>query len=424
MTVTNAFSTMGGSSEASQTMLEEDRPLAELEEVEEAFAYAAEALDAAERLEAASQDFKSVDDTTARLLNIAVESYIEKFGLSRLGLESNDLVLYDPSASVDNDGGTSPRSSNTSGEDDERPPEATRLKKLAKQLYAIVERVFKAIFDYFSNQKNWARKLIPLTKRYIGESDSLPERLAAQLRLKDRNLMMALHIDGSAPKKVPQLYEELATVFEKQHQYTAVSEVIRFVTATKEKDAGKIMREAEKLRDRLEEGLKVSLKPVGPGALPPVFKDKRSDKAAYYISKPMFGQNYITGIVGHQPGPSGSLRFSCGVHHDAAVPLRVQLFPVLTPEEIRQVCRIALRVCENVVRFSRDEELMKKALREASYLTSKETDQASVAALRNIAAVGQNSYIVHLRYVTSVTRSLMRYCAQSIARYEEVTQNG
>lgn len=425
----NAHSTMGGTSDTIGYPLEEEHPITNLEEVENALAYAAEALDAAERLEEASLNYAGMNATAERLMNVAVENYFEKFQIPRAALEANDLVVYDPAASSSNAasdaGGNADTATPTGGEDedDETPAGASRLKKAAKLLYALVERVFKAIFDYFATQKNTARKLIPLSKKYIGEADSLPSHMATQLKIKDRNLMLALHIEGVAPRKAADMYDELAATFEKQHAFSAVTEVIRVIGAVKDKNPERISKEANTLRNKLEDGLRASLEGVNPSTIP-VFTEKKSERVNYYASKPMFGQNYIVGSVGKDISVAGSFRFNCSIRRDAETPLRAAVFPVLTPDEIRQICRTALKVCENVVRFSRDEELMKKALREATYLNSKETDQASVAALRNVAAVGQNSYIVHLRFVTRTTQALMRWCAQSIARYEEVRQNG
>lgn len=137
----------------------------------------------------------------------------------------------------------------------------------------------------------------------------------------------------------------------------------------------------------------------------------------------MFGHNYIYGIVAKDVNADGTFRFKCGIQRDAEVPLRVPVFPVLTPDEIRAVCRTSLRICENIIRFSRDEELMQKALREATFLTTKEADKNAVAALRNFTNVGQNSYIVYLRFTTRTMQALMRWCAASIKRYGELTRN-
>jgi hypothetical protein len=93
----------------------------------------------------------------------------------------------------------------------------------------------------------------------------------------------------------------------------------------------------------------------------------------------------------------------------------------LTPDEIRQISRTTVQLCESIIRFSRDEELLQKVLREAGFVHTKEVDKSAVVALRNISAVGQNSYIVYLRYMVRTMKALMQWCAASIKRYEGVT---
>lgn len=394
----NAISTLGESGDTTIYRLDETHPIDNIFDVEEAVAYAGEAMDAAQRLEEA-QLADSTDPIAAKLLNVAVENYIERFSIPKAALESNDEPLE--------------------GE----PEGASRLKKVVLYLYAVVQRIFKAIFDMFRNQKNVARKIMVLTKQYIGESDSLSSSVANQLNVKDRSLMVALQIDGIVPKKAPELFDSLASAFEQQHAFVAVSEVIRLIAAAKDKNEERVNKAATELRVLLEEGLKKTLSVVDDPQSMSAFSEKKSATATYYVSEPLFGHNYIYGIIGKDVNADGTFRFKCGIQRDAEVPLRVGFFPVLTPDEIRAICRTALRVCENIIRFSRDEELMQKALREATFLTTKEADKSAVAALRNFTNVGQNSYIVYLRFTTRTMQALMRWCAASIKRYGELNRN-
>lgn len=397
MTGLTAYTTSGGSADVVDYPLEETHPIDNLQDIDEAVAYANEALEAAERLEEAQLNSTPDNALANQLLKVAVENYIERFQIPTAALES---------------------------EEDGDKDEAGRLKKVILYLYAIVQRIFKALFDFFRNQKLVARKLMPLTKVYIGEADSLTATLAGQMNIKDRSLMVALHIDGIAPKKIPEQFDRLAETFEKQYQFSSVSEVVRLISAAKEKNQERVVKEAEILRARLEAGLKAALTEVEPRSTV-AFSEKKVEGNTYFASDVTFGQNYIFGIVGDQVSTQGTFTYRCGIRRDAEVPLRVPAFPVLTPDEIRHVCRTSLRVCENIIRFSRDEELLQKALREATFLTTKEADKSSVIALRNITAVGQNSYIVHLRFVTRTMQSLMRWCAASIKRYQTFgSENG
>jgi hypothetical protein len=397
----NEFPTTGG---------EEAHPIDDLQDIEDAVAYANEALDAAQRLEE-GQLTDSTDAVAQKLLAHAVESYIEKFKIPMIALEdSTELAIREAQGSAQDDSHSD-------------ATQASRLKKVVLYLYAAVQRIFKAIFDMMRNQKATARRLMPLTKLYIGQADSLSSSVASHLNVKDRSLMVALQIDGIVPRKTPELFDALADSFEKQHPFAAVSEVVRLISAAKDENKERVMVSAGELRARLEEGFKKTMTVVADPQKLSIFSEKKSAVASYYVSEPLFGHNYIYGIVGTDVQTDGTFRYKCGIQRDAEVPLRVGAFPVLTPDEIRAICRTALRVCENIIRFSRDEELLQKALREVSFLTTKEADQNTIAALRNFSNVGQNSYIVYLRFVTRTMQALLRWCAVSINRYEGVTKS-
>lgn len=386
---------MGGVQSGFKTALQEDHPIINPQEVEEAIAYANEALEAAQNLEDAVRDidlFKS-PALDAERLEVAVENYIDHFSI--------------PTAALESDG------------DDENEVKASRTKKVILYLYAVVERIFKTLFDFFRNQKYTARKLIPLTKNYIGRSDSLTSSLTTQLKITDRSIMTALNIDGVAPDKVPELFDSLADAFDAQYRFSAVPDVVRLVSAARAKEYDRVNKEAIALHDKLEAGLKETLKPVDPNTMS-IFTEKKSEDNDYYSSEAWFGQNYITGVIGKEVRENGTFTYHCNIRRDSEVPLRVVFFPVLSPDEIRRVCRTALKVCENVVRYSRDEDLMHKILREAAFVKSKDVDQSSVIALRNIVAIGQNSYIVHLRFIMRTMQALLRWCSQSVSRYESV----
>lgn len=387
---------MGGSVDGFHTALaEEVHPIEDLQEVEGAIAYANEALAAAHSLEdfCANVNPEDGNKLSTKLLDVAVENYVERFKIPAFALESEE--------------GSAPG-----------PTQASKLKKVILYLYAVVERVFKALFDFFTMQKGRARSLMPLTKNYIGRADSFSASVAAQLNVRDRSLMTALHIDGIAPLKPSEMFQQMADALNEQHQYAAVPELVRLVSAARAKDSARTANEAKALHDKLQAGLQANLKTVDPDTLS-VFTDKKAEGVQYYASEPRFGMNVIIGSVG-EVNEKGTFHYFCGVRRDMEVPLRVGFFPVLSPDEIRAICRTALKVCETVIRNSRDEELLKKILREATFVTTKEPDESSVIALRNIAAVGQNSYIVHLRYTMRTMQSLMRWCAQSIAKYEGV----
>lgn len=393
-------SVMGGSQDGFDTALAETHPISDPQEIEEAIAYANEALEVAQRLREAELNNEMCDPSSSKLLQVAVESYIERFEIPPAALESADDY---------NDDGAR-----------KQEAAASRLKKVILYLYAAVERVFKAIFDTLTNHKIDARRIMPLTKQYIGHADSLSAAFPTQLNIRDRSLMVALHIDGLAPRKVADQFQKLADTFEQQYAYSPVAEIVRLVSAARAKNEERVQAEAVLLRDKLEAGFKDALELVDPARVPVFINEMKNPATQFYASDAMFGQNYITGVIGKEVRPNGTFTYYCGIRRDAEVPLRAPGFPCLTPDEIRAVCRISLRVCENIIRFSRDEELIKRTLRDAAFLTTSSPDKSSVVALRNMTAVGQNCYIAHLRYVTRTMQALMRWCAQSIKRHEEV----
>lgn len=417
MSILNPYVTMGGSNDAISYPLATDVGYDYNEDVDDAIAFAGEALEAAEKLQGMVLTQDKADALGKKLLNVAVETYINRFEIPRIALEADVPALpYNGGGSSSN-----PNPSTTIVEDDEdNEAQTSRLKKVILYLYAIVERVFKAVIDLWSTQKITARKIMPLTKLYIGEADSLSASIASQLSIKDHSIMSALHVNGKAPENPQTLFAELSQVFEKQHEFNTVPELVALLNATKAQDVDRTVREAQTLRKKLEDGFKASMEETSPDSLY-LFEEKKSEVTDYYASKPMFGQTYILGTIGKGVTNTGTFRYSCRMRRDGNVTLRVNYFPVLTPDEIRQISRTALKVCENIIRFSRDEELLQKVLREAAFVRTKSADKSAVVALRNISAVGQNSYIVHLRYLTRTMKSLMHWCAASIKRYEGVT---
>lgn len=419
MTGISAYSTDGGTASEITYPLAQTHPIEDIEDVDNAIGFAMEALEAADKLESMSLNEDKADKLSTKLLNVAVENYIKHFEIPRAALEDYPVVPYEGEESKQEQNNSN-SSNSTTGDEQQK---ATKLKKVIAYLFAIVERVFKAVFDLFQQHYTTARKLMPLTKQYIGEVDGLSSSVAMQVNIRDRSLMNALHIDGIAPKKIPELYNKLAQTLVAQRSFSPVDEITRLVNSARDKDQDRIIESAEKLRSKLNEGLNASLDEIDPSTIS-VFNEKKSDAATYYASEPMFGQTYIVGVVAKQINASGTFRYECAIRRDPEVSVRVTVFPVLTPDEIRSISRISLSICENIIRFSRDEELMQKILREAAFLKRKETDKRAVIALRNIGATGQNSYIVYMRYTVRTMQSLMRWCAASIARYQEFKQNG
>lgn len=363
------------------------------DDVEEAINYVGEALEAIDVLTKAIPVNRTMSDSEAKLLNVAVESYVRKFDIPSAGLESAD-----PDPEVKKIG---------------------KFKRVILYLYAMVKRIFQAMGALLSNSEILAKKLMPTTKNYIGRSDSISPSISAHLTIKDKSLMTALHVEGVAPKRVVAIYEELQSALNEQYQYSSVSELISLLNAAKTKDLEKVKTEAKELRAKLQKGAEVSLEQSSE-TQHKLFSEKIIDTNTYWVSKPSFGQKYITAVIGKDVDQIGTFVYRCGITRDSDTPLRVAAFPVLSPDDIRGICRISLKICEDIVKRSRDEDLVAKAMRQASFIVTAEPDQIAVSALRDIANASQSTYIVYLRHTVNVMQSLMRWCGLSLKIYEGV----
>lgn len=363
------------------------------DDVEEAINYVGEALEAIDALTKAIPTNRTVSDSEAKLLNVAVESYMRKFGIENVGLEA-----------------------------DEADPEAKKVGKIKRvilYLFAMVKRIFQAMGDLLSNSELLAKKLMPTTKNYIGRSDSISPSISEHLTIKDKSLMTALHVEGVAPKYVVAIYEELQSTLNEQYQHSSVNELISLLNAAKTKDLGKVKAEAKDLHAKLLKGIQACM--TEPTDIQKkLFSEKIIDTNTYWVSKPSFGQKYVTAVIGKDVDQIGTFVYRCGITRDADTPVRVAAFPVLSPDDIRGICRISLKLCEDIVKRTRDEDLVAKAMRQASFIVTAEPDQVAVSVLRDVANASQSTYIVYLRHTVSTMQSLMRWCGLSLKLYEGV----
>lgn len=365
------------------------------DDVAEAINYVGEALEAIDVLTKAVPENRTVSDAEAKLLNVAVEKYMRKFDIPNAALESNDVTIPNDDKKIG------------------------KLKRVILYLYAMVKRIFQSMGDLMSNSDLIAKKLMPVTKNYIGRSDSISPSISEHLTIKDKSLMVALHVEGVAPKRVVALYGELQDALDEQYKHSSVNELISLLNAARTKDLGKVKTEAVELHAKLLKGVNASLEEAG-DANYKLFSEKIIDSNTYWVSKPSFGQKYVTAVVGKDVDQIGTFIYRCNITRDSDTPVRVAAFPVLSPDDIRGICRISLKICEDIVRRSRDEDLVTKAMRQASFIVTAEPDQVAVSVLRDVAASSQSTYIVYLRHTVSVMQSLMRWCGLSLKIYEGV----
>lgn len=363
------------------------------DDVEEAINYVGEALEAINTLTNSIPVNREIGDSEAKLLNVAAESYMRKFGIQNVGLEADDP--------------------------DPNTKKIGKLKRVVLYLFAMVKRIFHSLGDLLSNAEIMAKKIMPNTKNYIGRSDSISPSISEHLTIKDKTLMSSLHVEGAAPKNVVTLFEDLQSMMDTQYPHANTSELIALLNAAKTKDINKVKVEAIQLHAKLQKSLTATFEEAGADKHK-LFNEKIIDTNTYWVSKPSFGQKYVTALIGNDVDQIGTFVYRCSVTRDPDMPLRVAAFPILSPDDIRGICRTSLKICEDVIKRSRDEDLIAQAMRKASFIVTSEPDQAAVSVLRDIAASAQSPYLVYLRQTCSVMQSLMRWCGLSLKMYEGV----
>ncbi len=360
-------------------------------EFEEALAIAQEALDAASKLQDMQLDLEQAEGATKefgeKCLNVAVESYQRRFEIPNAALESNEV--------------------------DER----NGFQKTIDYLYGLAKKLCQYVLDLLRNHRRAAREHIRLTKEFIGRADSLEAHSHPPV-VTDRAVLTGLQTNGIVVKTIPQMYERLTGVFETQLAFTAVNETIAVISAAKDGDADRLHAKAEELREVLENGLKASLKKeANPKANNLIKMEERAHEC--YVSDVMFGQRYVVGAVAEKVSDEDTFFYQCGIRRDAEVPLRATSVEALSPDDIRLICRTALKNSESIIRNSRDEDLLLKAFRDIDFLATRSPTRETAKALRMYGSMTRNSYIAYLRLTSSVTRTLLRYCAISLKMYEK-----
>lgn len=369
------------------------------ESVDEALTYAAECIAAAQKLSAAIEghlDLKMIAG-----LSIATESYINKFNIPIAALEAEESDIA----------GEAPNEKEKPLEEKQR----SRTAKVISYLYAAVKRIFQFFFDFARNQKSVARKIIPKTKELIGRIDQFDITPPAG-KIKEKGLVNALHMDGIAPRRPTAIFEQLVAEFEQVNRSSGISEMAAVLSSAKTENFEKFKTSSQALHNVLENGMKSFMNVVGNPGSHPAFRTTVEGRH-YYSTDVMFGQHYVAGSISDLD-EDGKFFFKAGIYRDADVPIRIESLPLLRAEEIRQVCRTALRLSELVIQYSRDEDLMQRLMREASYFITKEAKGPGVAALSNFLAMANNHYFAYLRYITRTMRQLMRWAELSVQAYE------
>ena len=371
------------------------------EDVDEALTFAHGCMQAAASLNSGLAEAGN-DPKAIEILAVAAESYIDRLSLRKLGPEDFPPAPPPPKE----------------GQDEKEKTEQQRGKiaKAVSYLYALAKNTFQFFFDFLRNQKATARKIVPLTKDLIGRIDAFGGG-SVNAKISDRAIVMGLHIEGMPPRRASALFEELSGQLRKINQTAGIGELTAVLLAAKDGNDDLFKRRSEELRNHLEKGMQTFMNRVDNPKLFPVFRSEQKGKTCY-ATDAMFGQNYITGMIS-ECDDKGRFFYKSLVARDPETPVRAETFPALSPDDIRQICRTALRLSEEIIDMSRDEDLVQKLMRDASFFVTAEGGSYAVPALNNFVAVANNHYFAYLRFITRTMQLLIRWALQSVVAYEK-----
>lgn len=363
------------------------------EDIAEALTYAQDCMIAASKLSVANDEANDKYSLTA--VHIAAENYALKFKMPTPALEEEVDTTKKPITEH----------------------QRSRIESVISYLYASAKRVFQYFFDWLRNQNHTARAFIKLSKELIGRIDSY-EGSRISVKIAERGIVAGLHIDGIAPKRSSAVFEELVSKFKMINSASCLDELEDTLAAAKKKDDTAFIGASKQLHASLISGIKTFMNPVNDPKSHPAFRSAFEGRQCY-ATDVSFGQNYITAVIAKEISSDGHFTFKSGIARDAETPVRSTDVDALPADEIRQICRSALRLSEMIIEHARDEDMMQKLMREASYFVTKSGGSHAVPALQNFAAVANNHYFAYLRYSVRVMQLLMRWCRLSVQAYEK-----
>lgn len=369
------------------------------DEIDEGLQFATAALEDALKIEENLQAITGLDKAPTpdqeRLLNVAVEALCAKYSIPNAALESND----------------EPEGGRDAGE------AVGRVKRALDFLYAAIRRIVQLIAHKLQEHRGHARKYMDKAKTLIGRADNLSDK-AMDSMITDRGLINALCINGIVPRSINVIFDDMVRKFESSKDYAGLDETIALINTARAGDEEGAGDKAEKLRTVLENGLKALLPEVSNPAGHWLFGEStRGHK--HFASDAYFGEVFMYGEISEEIDKLGSFYHKVGIRRSPDVVLRAEALQPLNPQVIRLICRTVIRLTESVIRSSRVETLLNKAVREADFMIGKRPDKLSLHALKNFHSVTQNLYINHLRLTMSAAKNLLIYCERSAAIREE-----
>lgn len=379
----------------------------ESQDIERSFNYATAALEEALQLQEKADTIvslsKHMDAQQEKLLNVAVENLCAKYHITNAALESID---EEEESQVEHQSQEA-QSSEAVG----------KLKRTIDFIYAMLRRLVQALIHRFQQHRGQARTFMERAKDLIGRADVV--NTGGEIpTIPNRGVLNALCINGVPPKGLNLVFDELVKHYEQSKKYSGLTEMVAMLNAAKSGDMDKTKDRSEILWVLLRDGMEECLNKVDNPSNHFMFGDAHRGHQCY-ASQPYFGDISISGEISDSVGAFGSFFHKVQMRRNPDSILRVDALKALDEQTIRLICRSVVRLCESVIRSSRDEAFLYKAIREANYLVGKKPDQLSLHALRNFQSIAQNLYINYLRLTMNSAKHLLEYCELSVAKYEK-----
>lgn len=290
-----------------------------------------------------------------------------------------------------------------------------KIKKTIDYLFSLARHILTFFIDYVKSNRHKAKRLIGLTKEFIGRADGVN---GTPVPISTRSIMNALQIDGKRPENVTQLYTTLYQTAEALRKYNSVPELIRAISRSKIGDLDETRKDVEAVRQINEQAMRSCMENLGDPQRSFAFNGSRTD-CEYFLSPHYFGSQHIAGYISSEVKNDGSFLIDCSVRRDPERPLVVGTFESMKTTEIRDVCRAIQKFCYSTISSSGDDAALSRLLREATFVAGTNADLTTVLSLRSLASVSKGPYMSYMQLTMRTSRALLAFCGESLTAYEK-----
>lgn len=305
--------------------------------------------------------------------------------------------------------------------DDGTPTKTTgeKIKKTIDYLFSIARNILTFFMDYIKNNKRKASGFISVTKDLIGRSDHLSSNPG--LKVDRRSIIATLHIDGSQPSNILNMYAKITKASTDQRKHIGLPEIGAASIGARRGNLDQTKEAVSGLRNIYESGYKASMEYLDNPNRSFAFNGSRDD-CDHYVSESYFGAMHVAGWISKEVKQDGSFLIDSFIKTNPEIPLRTNSFEALSPEEVREICRAVHKFSQSVISNSHDETGLARLLREVTFIAGNRPDLTTVLALRSIASVSKGPFLTYLKLAMNVSKQLLNYCSESIAINEKFSK--